>query len=144
MGVNDIDVLSSNDPAKQSQELKIERKFLRRRTNLGVHLGAKGSRAMHFCPAHLDILLTKRVSHDMNVVTHIHERVRHFPNTRSRAMIGWKRTGRHHRDRVAAFSGALSKSEVTHATPDVEAGTGLAGLESFVASGLTGMMGCLR
>src|SRR5437762_14039439 len=92
MGVNDIDVLSSNDPAKQSQELKIERKFLRRRTNLGVCLGAKGPRAMHFCPAHLDILLTKRISHDMNVVTHDHDGVRHFPDTGSRAVIGWKWT----------------------------------------------------
>src|SRR5204862_7105040 len=110
MGVNDIDVLSSNDATKQSQELKIERKFLRRWTNLGVRLGAKGSRAMHFCPAHVYILLTKRISHDMNVVTHIHERVGHFPDTRSRAMIGWKRTGRHHRDRVAAFSAALRGS----------------------------------
>src|SRR5262245_1930011 len=54
MGVNDIDVLSSNNAAKQSQELKIERKFLRRRTNLRVCLWAKGFRAMHSCPPHLD------------------------------------------------------------------------------------------
>src|SRR5207302_10040268 len=96
MGVNDIDVLSSNDPAKQSQELKIERKFLGRRTNLGVRLGAKGSRAMHFCPAHLDILLTKRISHDLNVVTHLPDGVRHFLDPRSRPRLGWKGTGRHH------------------------------------------------
>src|SRR5215469_17375403 len=70
MGVNDIDVLSSNDPTEQSQEVKIEKKFLRRWTNPGVRLGTKRSRAMHFCPAHLDILLTKRISHDVNVVTH--------------------------------------------------------------------------
>src|SRR5438034_9040997 len=75
MGVNDIDVLSSNDPAEQSQESKIEGKFLRRWTNLGVRLGAKRSCAVHSCPAHLDILLTKRISHDMNVVTPIHELV---------------------------------------------------------------------
>src|SRR5438046_10056967 len=104
--------------------------YVMRPTNLRFHLGAKGPRAIDFCPAHLDILLTKRISHDMNVVTHIHDGVRHFPDTRSRAMIGWKRTGRHHRDRVAAFSWALSKSAGTHETPDVAAGTALAGLES--------------
>ena len=99
---------------------------------------------MHFCPAHLDILLTKRISHDMNVVTHIHERIGHFPDTRSRAVIGRERTGRHHRDRVTAFPAALRGSQITHETPEVEAGTGLAGLESFVASEVTGMIGFLR
>ena len=144
MGVNDLDVLSSNDPAEQSQELKIERKFLRRWANLGVCLGAKRSRAMHFCPAHVDILLAEGISHDMNVVTHIHERVGHFPDTRGRAVIGWERTGRNHRERITAFPAALRGSRICHETPEVEAGTRVAGLESFVASGLTGMMGFLR
>ena len=71
MGVNNVDVLSANDPAEQSQELKIERKFLMRWTNLRVRLRLKRSGAMHFCPAHPDITLTKRISYDMNVVAHI-------------------------------------------------------------------------
>ena len=143
MGVNDIDVLFANDPAEQSQELKIERKFLTRWTHLRVRLGVKGSGAMHFGPAHPDIPLTKRVSHDMNVMTHIRKRVGHFPDTRGRAVIGRKRTGRHYSDRVTAFPGALRGSQVTHETPEAEAGAGLAGLESF-APGPTGMMGNLR
>jgi hypothetical protein len=34
-------------------------------------------------------------------------------------VIGRERTGRHHRDRVTAFSAALSGSQVTHETPEV-------------------------
>src|SRR6266481_1714900 len=144
MGVNDVDVLSANDPAEQSQELKIEREFLMRWTNLRVRLRVKGSGAMHFCPAHLDITLTKRVSYDMNVVAHIRQRIGHFPNTRGRAVIGRKRTGRHYGDRVTAFPAALRGSQVTHETPEVEAGAGLAGLESFAAPGPIGAMEYLR
>src|SRR5439155_11690950 len=77
------------------------RKFFRRWTNLRVRLGAEGCRAVYFRPAHFDFLLTKRISHDMDVVTHIHERVGHFPDTRSRAVIGRERTCSYHRDGIA-------------------------------------------
>ena len=72
---------------------------------------------MNFGAADADILLTNRISDDVNVVTHIRQRVGHLPNARGGAVIGRERTRRHHGDRVAVrlpLSVATSVAAVSH------------------------------
>src|SRR5207249_8135556 len=56
---------------------------------------------MNFGAANADSFLTGRVSDDMNVMPHVRKRVGHLPDASGGAVIGWKRTGRYHGDRVA-------------------------------------------
>src|SRR5262245_8076885 len=99
---------------------------------------------MDFGATNADPLLTRRVSDDVNVVSHVRKRVGHLPDASGGTEIGWERTGRHHCDRVTAFPAALRGSQATHETLEVEAGAGLAGLESFAAPGSIDVMGYLR
>jgi len=65
MGMNDIYFLFSNHAAEQTEKLKVEEKFLRRRAHLGVAFWPKRSRPMYRGAANLDVLLSRRISDDM-------------------------------------------------------------------------------
>jgi hypothetical protein len=83
MGVYDVDAVLPDHLAKQAEEFEVERKFLRRWSNLRVCLRAEWPGPMHRGGAHTDIILAKRISDDVYVMAHIGKRVGHFTNTGS-------------------------------------------------------------
>src|SRR5206468_7309698 len=90
-----------DDTAKQLQQFEIEQKFLRRRSDFGVHLGTKRRRPVNFRVANDDIFLSRGISHDVNGVPHLRKSIGHFSNAGRRAMVGRERTCGYHRDGVA-------------------------------------------
>lgn len=98
MRVDNIYPFAADDTAKETQELKITKKLIYRRTDFGIAFRSERPRPVDFGATDPDILLANRICNDVNIVTHVHQRIRHLPNARGGAMVGWERTSRDHRD----------------------------------------------
>ena len=64
---------------------------------------------MNFGASHFDVRLANRVGDDLNIVSHIDERVGHFANTGGGIVIGGKRTGRNHCNVIASLIWVLMR-----------------------------------
>ncbi len=73
------------------------------RTYFRIRLRPERSNAINFGASHFDVRLANRVGDDLNIVSHINERVGDFANTGSGTVIRGKRTGRNHCNVIASL-----------------------------------------
>src|SRR5207244_9600874 len=112
--VNDVDAFAVDDTAKQLQHFEIEQKFLRRRSDFGVHLGTKWRRPVNLRVADDDVFLPRGIGHDVDGVAHLRESIRHLSDTCRRAVVGREWACGDHGDGVAFGPGPSISRSLSH------------------------------